>query len=193
MTTRARAAAVLLVLPLFLFLSSGEPAHGSAAVDFLGKTVNFLVLFGGLAFLLRKPLLAMFDKRALDVREAIRLAEEGKAEAGEKLREADAKMSGLEEEIRRMMDTADAVAEREKERIAGLAAEEVQRIKRFTQEEIDRLTKTGLQDLKAYTAEKATAAALERIRRKLTPADQTALIDKSIERLSAFHEKSGAC
>lgn len=192
MTTRKRAAAVLLLLPLFLFLSSEDPAKVSAGLDFLGKTINFLVLFGGLAFLLRKPILAMLDKRALDIREAIRLAEEGRAEADQKRLEAEAKISGLEEEIQRMTATARDVAQQEKGRIAGLAAEEIERVRRFTKEEIDRLTRTGAQELKAYAAEKATATARERIRKKLTPADQSALIDKSIERLSELHEKSGA-
>jgi F0F1-type ATP synthase membrane subunit b/b' len=192
MTRRKRAAAVLLLLPLFLFLSSEEGAKTSAGLDFLGKTINFLVLFGGLAFLLRKPLLAMLGKRALDISETIRLADETKAEAEGKQREAEAKISGLGEEIKRMTATAQAVAERERERIAGLAEAEVERIRRFTEEEIDRLTKSGLQELKVYAAEKATAAAGERIRKRLTPADQAALIDQSIERLSELHEKSGA-
>jgi F-type H+-transporting ATPase subunit b len=192
MTTRKRAAAVLIILPLLLFMSSEDPAKISAGVDFLGKTINFLVLFGGLALLLRKPLAALLDKKARDIRDAIRLAEEGRAEADEKRRKAEIEIAGLGEEIQRMMDTARDVARGEKERIAALAAEETERVKRFTREEIDRLTKSGVRELQAYAAERATAAARERIRKKLTPADQTLLIDKSIERLSELHEKSGA-
>jgi F0F1-type ATP synthase membrane subunit b/b' len=192
MTPRRRAAAVLLVLPLFLFLSAEEGAAKSATMDLLGKAVNFLILFGGLAFVLRKPLAAMLGKRALDIRETFRLADESKAEAERKGREAEGKIAGLDEEIQLMMVTAQAVAEREKDRIAGLAAEESERVKRFTEQEIEQLTKAGARELRAYAAEKATSLAGERIRQKLTPADQSALIDKSIERLSRFHEKSGS-
>jgi F-type H+-transporting ATPase subunit b len=192
MIRRKRAAAVLLALPFLLFLSSEEGARTSAGLDLLGKTINFLVLFGGLAFLLRKPLLAMLEKRGLDIGESLRQADEAKADAESRQRDAEAKLSGLDEEIRRMMATARSVAEREKDRIAAQAAEEAERIRRFTKDEIDRLAKSGLQELKAYAAEKATAAAAERIRKRLTPADQVALIDKSIERLSEFHEKSGS-
>jgi F0F1-type ATP synthase membrane subunit b/b' len=191
MIRRKRAAAVLLVLPFLLFLSSEEGARTSAGLDLLGKTINFLVLFGGLAFLLRKPLRAMLGKRGLAIGESLRQADEAKADAEGKQREAEVKLSSLEEDIRRMMDTARSVAEREKDRIAAQAAAEAERIRRFTQDEIDRLAKSGLQELKAYAAEKATAAAGERIRKRLTPAEQVALIDKSIERLSELHEKPG--
>ena len=39
--------------------------HPSATMDFLSKVVNSLVLFGGLAYVLRKPLKAMLAKRTL--------------------------------------------------------------------------------------------------------------------------------
>ncbi|NTU52067.1 MAG: ATP synthase F0 subunit B, partial [Candidatus Aminicenantes bacterium] len=34
-------------------------AEVSATMDFLGKVVNFLILFGGLIFVARKPIKAM--------------------------------------------------------------------------------------------------------------------------------------
>ena len=59
----------------------------SASMDFLGKVVNSLVLFGGLAFALRKPIKAMLAKRTVDVGESIRLAETGRTEAEAKAAE----------------------------------------------------------------------------------------------------------
>jgi F0F1-type ATP synthase membrane subunit b/b' len=192
MMPRKSIVAVLLVLPLFLFMSPGEGGGPSAAMDFLGKAVNFLILFGGLAFVLRKPLAAMLSKRAFDIQETIRLADESKAAAENKRGDAERDIAGLGGEIQRMMETAKAVAEREKDRIANVAAEESLRIKKFAEQEIDQQVRAGTQELKAYAAERGTSLARERIRRKLTPGDQAALIDKSIERLSRFYEKSGS-
>jgi F0F1-type ATP synthase membrane subunit b/b' len=192
MTRRKSIAAVLFVLPLFIFMSAAEGGRPSATMDFVGKAVNFLILFGGLAFVLRKPLAAMLGKRAFDIQETMRLADESKAEAEKKHQEADRDIAGLAEEIRRMTDTAQTVAQHEKERISRLAAEEAARIKKYTEQEIDQQVRGGLQELKAYAAEKGTSLARERIRKKLTPARQAALIDKSIQRLSRFYEKSGS-
>ena len=192
MMSRRQAAAVLLVLPLFLFMSVEEGARTSATMDFIGKTVNFLILFGGLAFVLRKPLAAMLAKRSLDIQAALRQAQESKAEAEEKYREAEAKIAGLEAEVRRLIEAAKAEARGNKDRIAVLAAEESQRLRKFAEQESDQQVRAGRQELKAYAAQRATELARERIRQRLTPADQAALIDKSIERLSEFHEKSGS-
>lgn len=192
MMPRKPFAVVLLVLPLLLFMSPEEGAKTSATMDFAGKAINFLILFGGLALVLRKPLAAMLSKRSFDIQETIRLADESETEAGKKHKESEARLSELDEEIRRMMITAEAVAESERDRIARLAVEESQRIRRFAEQEIDQQVRGAVQELKAYAAEEATSLARERIRKKLSPADQSVLIDKSIGRLFELHEKSGS-
>ncbi|MEN6310177.1 MAG: ATP synthase F0 subunit B, partial [Acidobacteriota bacterium] len=149
----------------------------------------FAVLFGGLAFLLRKPLAAMLRKKSDDVRESIRLADESNAGAARKRTESAARLAGIEEDAKRMRAEAEADARGAKDRIARLADEESARIRQFTAQEIDERRRGGVRELKAYAAEKATALARERIRKKLTPESQAALIDKSIERLSKLYEK----
>lgn len=189
MPTCKTAAAVLLILPLFLFMSAAEGGHVSATMDFIGKTVNFLILFGGLGFLLRKPLAAMLAKRSADIQETIRLADAGKADAERRHGDFEARLAELEDEVRRMMATAEGVAQGERERIARLAAEESQRIRRFAEQEIDEQLRAAKQALRAYAADAATGLARDRIRKRLTPADQAALIERSIGRLSSLHEK----
>ncbi len=191
MTPRKTAAAVLLVLPLLLFMSTAEGGKPSATMDFIGKTVNFLILFGGLGFLLRKPLAAMLAKRSADIQETIRLADAAKADAERKHGESEGRLSILEDEVRRMMATAEDVAQQERDRIAQLAAEEAQRVRRFAEQEIDEQLRTARQGLRAYVAEASTSIARERIRKRLTPADQAAIIERSIDRISSLHEKPG--
>jgi len=190
MRLRNPAVVILAVTPLLLFMSPEEGAKSSGTMNFISSAVNFLILFGGLAFVIRKPLAAMLAKRLLDIQETIRLADESKAEASKKRAESEARLSGLEDEIHLMMGTAETMAKREKDRIAALGAEEAVRIRRFAEQAIEQQTRGAVQELKAYAAEKATALAGERIRKRLTPEGQAALIDKSIERLSRLHEKS---
>jgi F0F1-type ATP synthase membrane subunit b/b' len=191
MMPRKPFAVVLAVMPLLLFMSAKETGRPSAAMDLAGKAVNFAILFGGLAFVLRKPLAAMLRKRSADIRDDIRLADEGSAEAAKKYQGSETRLAGLEGDVLRMKSEAEEEARREKDRIARLAAEESDRIKQFTGQEIDEQGRAGLRELKAYAAEKATALARERIRKRLTAEGQAALIDKSIERLSKLHEKPG--
>ncbi|HVP90445.1 MAG TPA: ATP synthase F0 subunit B [Terriglobales bacterium] len=188
MRPRRSAAVVLALVPWLLFMSAEEGAKTSAAMDFLGKTVNFLILFGGLAVALRKPLAAMLAKWMANIRETLRLAEASLSTAEGKREASTARLSGLEDEIGRMMSTAESVAQREKDRIAAQAEEEAQRLRRFTDQAIEQQVRSGVRELKARAAETATALARERIRNKLTAEDQAALIDKSIDRLSRLHE-----
>jgi F0F1-type ATP synthase membrane subunit b/b' len=78
------------------------------------------------------------------------------------------------------------------QRIALAAAAEAERLKKLTRQELDEQVRRGVIGLKAYAAEKATALARERIRARLTPATQSALIDRSLDRLSRLHEESGS-
>ena len=164
----------------------------SAAMDFLGKVVNFLILFGGLALVLRKPVAAILAKRTADVREALRAAEASRSAAEGRRADSAARLSELEDEIGRMMSTAEDVARREKDRIAAQAEEEARRLRRFTEQAIDQQVRSGVRELKARAAEAATDLARERIRKRLTAEDQAALIDKSIDRLSRLHERPDA-
>ena len=163
----------------------------SATMDFLGKLVNFLILFGGLAFVLRKPLKAMLAKRTVDIGEAIRDAEGARAGAETKAGESRDKMAGLEGEVRRLKIAAQEEGRRETERIARTAAEEAGRLKKFTRQELEEQVRRGVHELRTYAAARATDLARERIRKRLTPELQADLIDKSIDRLSRLNEKSG--
>jgi F-type H+-transporting ATPase subunit b len=160
-------------------------------MDFLGKLVNFLILFGGLAFVMRKPVKAMLAKRTADIGGTIRQAEEDKAGAEAKAGESRTKMSGLEEEVRRLKVAAEEDGRLETERIARAAGAEAERLKKLARQEVEEQVRLGVHELKAHAADRATDLARERIRKRLTPEVQAALIDKSIDRLSDIHEKSG--
>ena len=164
----------------------------SATMDFLGKLVNFLILFGGLAFVIRKPLKAMLAKRTVDIGETIRDAEGAKAGAETKAGESRSRVAHLEEEVRGLKAAAEEEGRRQTDRISRAAAEEAERLKKLARQEVEEQVRLGVRELKAHAAARATDLARERIRKRLTPELQAALIDKSIDRLSRLNEKSGA-
>lgn len=192
MTERRKILVVLFLLPFFIFMASAEEEHKSGFIDFLGKVINFIVLFGGLAYLLRKPLGSFLEKRSLDIQRTLKETEASRKEAEQKLQEAKAHLAGLEEEIEKMRKEADVEGHRERERTLQLAQKEAEKIRYFARQEIEMLTRAGIQELKEFTAELAALLAEERIRKKMTLEDHTQLIDKSIERLSELYEESNS-
>jgi F-type H+-transporting ATPase subunit b len=182
---------VLFAVPFLLFMSAEEGGRVSATMDFLGKLVNFLILFGGLAFVMRKPLKAMLAKRTVDIGETIRDAEGAKAGAETKAGESRSRVAHLEEEVRGLKAAAEEEGRRQTERISRAAAEEAERLKKLARREVEEQVRLGVRELKAHAAARATDLARERIRKRLTPELQAALIDKSIDRLSRLNEKSG--
>jgi len=188
--TRKKILLMLLVLPFLVFMASEEEDHSSGLVDFLGKTVNFILLFGGLTYLLYKPIRNFLEKRGQDIQSSLKEAEDSRAEAEKRLKEIEARLAGLQEEMERIKQEGEAEGRRGKERTLQLAQQEAERIKHFTSQEIDSIIRSGIRELKEYTAELATALAEEQIKRRLSPEVQAELIDKSIERLDKLYEKS---
>jgi F-type H+-transporting ATPase subunit b len=192
MNARRSCLLVLFAVPFLLFMSVEEGARVSATMDFLGKLVNFLILFGGLGLVMRKPLKAMLAKRTADIGDSIRDAEGARAAAETKSEGSKARLAGLDREIGLLKAAAEEEGRRQTGRISQAAAGEAERLKKLTRQEVEEQVRLGVRELKAHAAARATDLARERIRKRLTPELQAALIDKSIDRLSRLNEKSGA-
>ena len=183
---------LLLCLPFLMFMSAEEEDHSSGLMDFLGKTVNFIILFGGLTYLLYKPVRGFLEKRAQEIKLSLKDAEDSKKEAEQKLKEIETRMAGLEKEIEKMMKEADSEGRREMERILQMAQHETERIKHFSQQEIDAIIRSGIRKLREHTALLATSLAKEKIQKKMSPELHSWLINRSIERLGQLDEKSNS-
>jgi len=181
---------ILLLLPSLMFMVSSEEHSSSNLLPFLGKTLNFIILFGGLAYLLSKPLRNYLQKRSLEIKQSLEEAENSRQEAEDKLKEAKAQLEDLGERITQIKKEAESTGQSEKDRIIKEAKREAERIKRLTQQEIELLIEAGIREIKGYTIEMAAVLAQERIKKRMTPQDHSLLIDKCIERLSGLDENS---
>lgn len=175
-------------LPLAL-RAMEEGGHGGGGSDFAGKVVNFIILFGGLFILLRKPVAGLLAKRTAEIRASIAEAREARESAERLLAEAKARIAALEDEISRVRRDAEEEAERERARIRAAAEAEAERLRRLADQEIDAQLRSGMRDLKAYAAGLAASLAETHLKDKLTAADQAALIDRSIDRIKGLHEE----
>ena len=181
---------LLLCAVLLMGMNSGEGGETAGASGFLGKVVNFVLLFGGLAFLLFKPLRAFVDESISKARSSLEEARASRETAEGRFEESKTRTAGLAGEIRKMKEDAASRGEREKERISKTAEAESERIRHLARLEIEALTKGGIRDLRAYAAEATTSLARDRIRGKIASEDQSLLVDKSIERLARLNEKA---
>jgi F-type H+-transporting ATPase subunit b len=189
MPARNQALTVLLLVPFFLFMISEEGGEAAGKSDFLGKAINFVVLFGGLAYLLAKPLRNYLSKRSEDIRRALDEARQARLDAEGKLQEARKKLAVLEDEVGRIIKAAENDGFRAKENIKALAEKEAERIKTFARQEIEMQLRAGRQELKEYTAELAASLAEARLKDKITAQGHSRLIDKSIDKLAELYEK----
>ena len=189
MSHRKAAWAVLLLVPFLLAMSAEGGPQASGSGGMLGKVINFVILFGGVTFALYKPARNFLVQRPRDIQASLDEARDGRLRAEAKLEEARAKLAALEGDVARLRAQAEAEGRAETERIRALAEKEARRIQAFTQQEVDLQLKAGIQELKEYTAGLAASLAEDRMKRRLTPDDQSGLIDKSIADLTELHEE----
>lgn len=191
---RGRAAVwtgVFLLLAAPCLRASEESAHHGGGMDFVGKVINFVVLFGGLAFVLFKPLRAFLRKRTEDVRRALDDSEDERRRAGEKLREARERLAGLASEVEAMKRAAEAEGRAEQDKIRRLAAEEAEKIKKLSKADMESKVRAGVRELKRHAAALAVERAGARIRERLTSETQAVLIEGAIKDLAGKDEKEG--
>lgn len=193
---RARAcvwpAVFLLVAAPALWGSEEAAGHGGGAQEFFGKVLNFIILFGGLAFVLFKPLRAMLRQRTDDVRRTLDDSEAERRQAEEKLKTAQARLAGLASEVEAMKKSAEADGRAEQEKIRNLAAKEAEKIKTLTKADIESRVRAGVRELKRHAAALAVERARARIEKRMNPETEAALIEQAIKDLAARDEKKGS-
>jgi F-type H+-transporting ATPase subunit b len=159
-------------------------------LDFLGKVINFVVLLGGLVYLLRNPLRNFLQARTKSLEDALRETKNSRVEAEKRLQDVENRLERIDREIEQIQRQAETEGHAVEKRILQDAKAGANRLKLLSQREIERLTQAGIRQIRQYAAELATALALQRIQRRINKEDQSLLIDRSIERLEKLYEKS---
>lgn len=173
---------LLLILSMATWGSGGEAhAHAFDWTAFLGKVFNSTILFGGLIYALRKPLIRLLSEQSSQVRLDIeeRRGQIKSATADyESLRK---RLDDLEREIREISDQARENGERERLRIEAEGKAEAERIARLTEEEIGNRVDAAVRRLKSRVAEMAIQRFRDDIRDQLDAERHSRIIDRNIE------------
>jgi F-type H+-transporting ATPase subunit b len=146
---------------------------------------NFLVLAGGLGYLIAKNAGGFFRARTAsiqkDITESARLREEAEAKA----REIEERVAALGADIEKLRADSIALFSVEGERIRQETEQHLARLRQQTEREIDSMSKAAREGLHAYAANLALDLAEERIRSRMDPPAQSRLLDAFTHQLGA--------
>lgn len=144
---------VVLMSPHLLAEEGGaEGHHGFDWFGFLGKVINSTILFGGLIYVLRKPITEVLAQKSADVKADIVDREERVVITARQLEEIKSRLEKIEEEVAAMKLAATETGKIEQQRITELATHETQRIVELTDAEIASRTENAVRNLKAKIA-----------------------------------------
>jgi F-type H+-transporting ATPase subunit b len=144
---------------------------------------NFAILAGALGYLAVKKGGPWLAARSLAIRKGIAEAEEIRADAEARAAEVDRRLAGLDVEVASLRDNAHQEQAAEAERIRQQTAADLARMQEHVEREIDAAGKSARIELKRYAAQLAVDLAEQKIRRQLTPAVQSVLVENFVRDL----------
>ncbi len=169
--------------------AAGQPKNPEEESDRLlpWKVANFALLAGGLGYVIYKKGGPFFAARTESIRRGLDDAARASREAQERYAEMERRLAGLGAEIEKMKTKTLDEAGAEAERMRAESERALQKIREQTEQEIAAGGKAARQELRAYAADLAVSLAERRIRERLTPDSESALLGamlKDLERRS---------
>jgi F-type H+-transporting ATPase subunit b len=147
------------------------------------KWINFAIVAAVLIWLFAKKLPVWFRGNADKISSAISKATAAKEEAERQVRDAEAKLANLKQEIMALQATAKREATDEGERIRALAQSDAKKVGIAAQAEIEAAERAARLELKALAASLAVDGAESLLAKQLTPAAQESLVDTFVKSL----------
>lgn len=183
-----------LALGMLVLLAAALPVHASeegggdnlftAPIGWVFRWIQFVVVFGGLGYLLTKKAPAYFRHRAETIVASITESTRVKEEADRQLREAEEKLRRLDQELVEMRQAAQREAAAEAERIRQATQDEAKKIERAAHAEIEAAERAARMELKALAARLAVERAEALIRKQMTPQTEAALVQSFTQNLA---------
>ncbi len=147
------------------------------------KWANFLILFGGLAYLLRTPMRDLFTSRRNEIGSGIVRAKDAQAGANARLDEIEQRLASLSAEVAALKAEAERDALVERERILIEAKQEVGRVIDQSRQEIDRIARSIERSIKEDIADLVIDRAGQTLRTEMTQDDQKRVIVRFVKKL----------
>ena len=174
-------------------LTAAEKAKSEGESDrlLLWKVANFVLLAGALGYVIYKKGGPFFAARTESVRRDLEDSARANREAQARYAEVERRLGNLGAEIEKLKPQARAESAAEGERMRAESERAFLKIRQQMQQDIASAAKAARQELRVYAAELAVGLAERRIRERLTPDSETALLGamlKDLDRRSGSPE-----
>ena len=163
----------------------GEQRH-----EAIYKWINFVILAGGLGYLLRKPLAEFFAGRSASIRKSLEEGRKALEASAAQLRAVEERLQHFEEEMASFKAAAWREMEEERERRRQATAQETEKMLESLRAQMKTATQQARVELKLYAAELAVELAEKMIGERLDEASQQRLVSQFIAGLKAGRPSS---
>ena len=147
------------------------------------KWANFLLLAGLLGYFIGKNAGPFFAARSAGIRqdmdESLRQREQAEAKAAD----VDRRLANLEKDIAALRGQSESEAQAETERMTQQTTAEIAKIQAHAEREIASAGKAARMALKRYSAELAMGIAEQKVRARMTPDTEDALVQGFVRNL----------
>ena len=134
-----------------------DPAESTTGLVF--RWLNFLIVFGGAGYLIAKHGGAFFRDNAKSIAASIDEATAVKAQADRELREVEAKIARLDQEVAELREAAGRDSAAEAERLRASGRVEIEKIKQAARGELASSERAAQQELRVLAASMAVERA----------------------------------
>jgi F-type H+-transporting ATPase subunit b len=175
---------LMAVAPAFAQEAQEKTKSGlSPTLESILLWVNFAILVGGLAYLVRKYggpyLAARSQKISQDIVEAARVRQGAEARSAE----VDRRLANLEADLAALRAESQQELKSQRRHAAERGAAEMAKIQGHADQEIAAAGKLARLELKRYSAELAVTLAAQKIQARMTPDTQDALVRGFVKNL----------
>jgi F0F1-type ATP synthase membrane subunit b/b' len=187
--------ALILTKPAFGFAQGEHESgseHGEHHFDwwgFIGKTINSIILFGGIILLLRKPLVKLLSQKSVEIKTDFQERENELEKTTNQLKQLQQRLGKIEEEVASIKKKARESGNREKKNLQELGEKEAQRILEVTEAEINTKVENSIRNLKARIADLTIEHFKTDIQKQLDKKAHEKIIEKNIQRCGEIIER----
>jgi F-type H+-transporting ATPase subunit b len=157
--------------------------------DFQGTVINFLVLVGLIAWVIRKKGNPALAARRAEVEKELAEAQRLRAEAEKRHMETATRLEKLDQEMLQIRGDMIKAGEAERDRIVAQAEEKAARLRKDASFLIEQQMKQLRKELTQQAASAAVVAAQELLQERTTDADQDRLAEAYLSRLAEVLEE----
>ncbi|MFZ3329255.1 MAG: hypothetical protein WA197_01385 [Candidatus Acidiferrales bacterium] len=179
----ACAAVFLLLAAAPVFAQEGEASPADSPVGWVFRWLNFALVFGGIGYAIWKWGAPYFRQHAEEISNKIAEGTRAREAADAQRREIQAKLAGLDDEIKRLREVGQRDAEAEAQRLRDMGRVESENIERAARAEIEAAERQERLELKILGAKLAVELAEALLRRSLTPRGEEFLFNGFVTEL----------